>query len=345
MWWRNIVEKYRELEKSLQSKIPHDELIKKSKLLGEMSKEYVLAERSEVLNKDLNEIKSMIEESKEDWLFDQKSECEKELEDLYKKFINLKDDKSRNQAVMLEIRPGAGGDEAGLFAYVLLEMYIRYILYKNWKLEIMSKNITEVKGIKEAVLYIKGENVYDILHFESGVHRVQRVPKTEASGRIHTSTATVAVLEEKDDIEVQIKSEHLKVDVYRSSGPGGQSVNTTDSAVRLTYSHPELKVPIVVCMQDEKSQHKNKDKGMKVLKARLSNALEAKQSKEISDQRKTQLGSGDRSERIRTYNFPQNRITDHRSKFTIHGLNDVFVTDSDVLDKVICSLKENKILG
>ncbi|QEK38403.1 PCRF domain-containing protein [Candidatus Cytomitobacter primus] len=345
MWWKDIVQKYSGLESDLQNiEISKDDLLKKSKLLGSMTKEYDIACKVANLSKDLTDIISMINDEKEQWLFDQKKEIEQEIENLYQAFITLKDNCAKEQALMLEIRPGAGGDEAGLFAYILFEMYIRYAVHKNWAIDIMSKNITDIKGLKEAVLYIKGENAYDILQFESGVHRVQRVPKTESSGRIHTSTATVAVLEEKDDVAIEIKSDLLKVDFYRSSGPGGQSVNTTDSAVRLTYSHPDVD-PVVVCMQDEKSQHKNKDKAMKVLKTRLRDALEQKQHKEIADYRKNQVGSGDRSERIRTYNFPQNRITDHRSKLTAHGLNEIFVTEPTILNKVIMSLKEKEILS
>ncbi|QEK37890.1 PCRF domain-containing protein [Candidatus Cytomitobacter indipagum] len=342
MWWKEIVRKYKVLEKELQDiNISKEDLLQKSKDLGNISKEYEIAQKLEDLHFDLEEISAMIVESKEQWLFDQKKEAENAIEILHKEFVDLKD-KSKMQSLMLEIRPGAGGDEAGLFAYILLEMYIRYSQHKNWSIEIMSKNITEVKGLKEAVLYIKGENAYDIMQYESGVHRVQRVPQTESSGRIHTSTATVAALEEKEDIEVEIKHEHLRMDVYRSSGPGGQSVNTTDSAVRLTYSSPDVD-QIVVCMQDEKSQHKNRERGMKVLKTRLRDAIEQKQHKEMADHRKTQVGSGDRSERIRTYNFPQNRITDHRSKLTVHGLNEIFVTNPDTLEKVIFSMKEKNV--
>ncbi len=344
MWWLDIVNKYKKLEEDLQNpNIDREDLLKKSKLLGEISKEYDIASKVQVLHEDLTEIEQMIEESKESWLFEQKKSSENSIESLHKEFVELKSVQSKNQSAMVEIRPAAGGDEAGLFAYIIFEMYIRYALHKGLEVEILSKNITEVKGIKEAVLSIKGENAYDILQFESGVHRVQRVPKTESSGRIHTSTATVAVLEEVDDVEIQIKNEYLKMDVYRSSGPGGQSVNTTDSAVRLTYSHPDLDAPVIVCMQDEKSQHKNREKAMKVLKIRLYDALEQKKNREISDQRKNQLGSGDRSERIRTYNFPQNRISDHRSKITVHGLNDVYLTEPLTLDKIHDSLKAHSI--
>ncbi len=229
--------------------------------------------------------------------------------------------------VLIEIRAGTGGEEAGLFAGDLFNMYSRYAEHQNWKLEVMTQNITGVGGIKEVVAMVKGQGVYSRMKYESGTHRVQRVPATEAQGRIHTSAVTVAVLPEAEDVEVHIEPNEIKVDVYRSTGPGGQSVNTTDSAVRLTH----LPTGLVVTCQDEKSQHKNKAKAMKVLKARLLDKETRAQNEKRSEERKSQIGSGDRSERIRTYNFPQGRVTDHRIGLTLYKLDSVLEGQIDEL--------------
>ncbi len=236
---------------------------------------------------------------------------------------------SRN--VFVEIRGGAGGDEAALFAHSLHRMYLRYAEEKRWKVELMSLNETDIGGVKEVVFMIKGQGAYSKLKYESGVHRVQRVPETESSGRIHTSTVTVAIMPEVDDVEVEIGPNDLRIDVYRSSGNGGQSVNTTDSAVRITH----LPTGLVVACQDEKSQLKNKEKALKILKSRLFELAEEERNKGIADERKSQVGTGDRSERIRTYNFPQGRVTDHRIGLTLYKL-DSFM-DGD-LDEMIDSL-------
>jgi peptide chain release factor 1 len=233
--------------------------------------------------------------------------------------------------VFLEIRAGTGGEEAALFAANLFRMYSKFAEKKRWRVEVMSENSTGLGGVKEIIALVEGRGVYSVLKHESGVHRVQRVPVTEASGRIHTSAVTVAVLPEADEVEIEINPNDLRIDVYRSSGPGGQSVNTTDSAVRVTH----IPTGMVVTCQDEKSQHKNKAKALKVLRARLLDHLIEEQRTEISEQRKSQVGSGDRSERVRTYNFPQNRVTDHRINLTLYRLDGVMDGDLDELTSAL----------
>ncbi len=248
------------------------------------------------------------------------------------KKLLLPKDPNDGKNIILEIRAGAGGDEAGLFAAELLRLYLRYAERYKWKVEMLNTSETGVGGIKEASVMIKGENVYPRLKFESGVHRVQRVPATESAGRIHTSTATVAVLPEAEDVEIQINTNDLRVDVFRSSGNGGQSVNTTDSAVRITH----LPTGLVVSCQDGKSQLSNKEKALKVLKARLyERELDARNAG-IAEDRRSQVGSGDRSAKIRTYNFPQGRITDHRIGMTVYKMDAFMDGDIDeMLDAVI----------
>jgi peptide chain release factor 1 len=233
---------------------------------------------------------------------------------------------------IVEIRAGTGGDEASLFAADLYRMYSRFAEKNKWKIEVMDQSPTEVGGFKEIVFSVAGRNVYGNLKYESGVHRVQRVPTTESGGRIHTSAVTVAVLPEAEDTDIQLANEDLRIDVFRSSGPGGQSVNTTDSAVRITH----IPTGTVVTCQDEKSQHKNKAKALRVLKARLYEAEELRKRQERDTARKSQIGSGDRSERIRTYNFPQNRITDHRINLTLYKLDHVLQGE---LDEAVEALK------
>lgn len=228
---------------------------------------------------------------------------------------------------VVEIRAGTGGDEAALFAGDLLRMYTRYAEGRNWKIELMSTSEGSAGGVKEATMVVRGARAYGDLRYESGVHRVQRVPATESQGRIHTSAATVAVLPEAEEVDVQVDDNDLKIDVYRSSGPGGQSVNTTDSAVRITH----LPTGLVVTCQDEKSQHKNRDKAMSVLRSRLLDLRIAEQEAERARTRKLQVGTGDRSAKIRTYNFPQSRVTDHRINFTTHALQQVLDGDLDEL--------------
>ena len=239
----------------------------------------------------------------------------------------LPKDPNDEKNILLEIRAGTGGEEAALFAFDLFRMYGKYAEERDWRVEVLSSHPTGLGGLKEIIGLIQGERVYSRLKYEAGVHRVQRVPETETQGRIHTSAVTVAVLPEADEVEVKIDPSDLRIDIFRSSGPGGQSVNTTDSAVRITH----LPSGIVVSCQDEKSQHKNKAKAMRILSARLKNRMEQEQHEAIAQRRKTMVGTGDRSQRIRTYNFPQGRITDHRIGLTVHQLERVLDGELDVL--------------
>jgi peptide chain release factor 1 len=248
------------------------------------------------------------------------------------KLLLLPKDESDDRNAILEVRAGAGGDEAALFAAELFRMYLRYAELRRWKTEILSSSETGLGGNKEASVAVSGRGVFARLKFESGVHRVQRVPATEGSGRVHTSTATVAVLPEAEDVDVHIDEKDLRIDVFRASGPGGQSVNTTDSAVRVTH----LPTGVVVQQQDEKSQHKNKAKALKVLRARLYDLERTRREAERASARRNQVGSGDRSEKVRTYNFPQNRVTDHRINLTLHKIDRVMAGDLDeIIDALI----------
>jgi peptide chain release factor 1 len=260
-------------------------------------------------------------------LKDKLPEMERQLQ-----IMLLPKDAADEKNAILEVRAGTGGDEAALFAGELFRMYQRYAALHGWKFEIMELTETGIGGYKEAIANISGRGVFARLKFESGVHRVQRVPATEASGRIHTSAATVAVLPEAEDVDVKIEDKDLRIDVFRSSGPGGQSVNTTDSAVRITH----LPTGIVVQQQDEKSQHKNKAKALKILRARLYEAERARAEAARAQNRKSQVGSGDRSERIRTYNFPQSRVTDHRINLTLYKIDKII--SGEALDEIIDAL-------
>ncbi len=250
-------------------------------------------------------------------------EKEKIEEDL--RMVLLPKDPNDEKNILLEVRAGTGGDEAGLFASDLFRMYGKYAEKNRWRVEIMSRSFTGVGGFKEVIALIEGKGAYSRLKYESGVHRVQRVPVTESQGRIHTSTVTVAILPEAAEVEVAIDPNDLRIDIFRSSGPGGQSVNTTDSAVRITH----LPTNMVVTCQDEKSQHKNKAKALKILRARLLDHARQEKEKEISAQRKNQVGTGERSERIRTFNFPQGRVTDHRIGLTLYRLSEVLDGEID----------------
>lgn len=290
--------------------------------------EKTIKENQEIIDsKNDEELKMMAAEENES-LINKKEELEKEIRLL----IIPKDPRDKKDAIV-EIRAGAGGDEAALFASQLFRMYAKFAENNNWKTVILSSSKTSIGGIKELIFEINGQNVFSKMKYESGVHRVQRVPETEKQGRVHTSTATVVVLPQAEETEIAIRNEDLKIDVFRSSGPGGQSVNTTDSAVRITH----LPSGIVISCQDEKSQLKNKVKAMQILRSRLLAAEEEKREKEESGARKNQIGTGDRSEKIRTYNFPQDRITDHRIKQSWHEIETVLEGN---LDGIISSLQQ-----
>lgn len=287
----------------------------------------------EKIDEDMRElVKEEVKEGEEKLL-----RLEEEL-----KLLLIPKDENDDKNVIVEIRGGAGGDEAALFAGVLLRQYIHYADAKHWKSELLSSNEIGIGGYKEAILLIQGKGAFSRLKYESGVHRVQRVPETESSGRIHTSTATVVVMPEIDDVEVDIDMNDVRVDVFRSSGNGGQSVNTTDSAVRMTH----IPTGIVVSCQDEKSQLKNKDKALKILKAKLYDMELQRQTDAVSKEKKSQIGSGDRSERIRTYNYPQGRVTDHRINYTSHRIEEINNGDlDDVIDALTAANQAAKIEG
>ena len=300
------------------------------------------------LSQDVEDAKALLNESSDEDLRQLAKEELKEgqaaLEDIAEqlKILLLPKDPNDEKNVIVEIRGGAGGDEAALFANTLFRMYGHYAERRRWKTEIMSSNENEIGGFKEVVFMIQGRGAYSRLKYESGVHRVQRVPETESSGRIHTSTVTVAVLPEAEDVDVNLDMNDVRVDVYRSSGNGGQSVNTTDSAVRVTH----VPTGIVVACQDEKSQLKNKDKALKILRTKLYDLEQEKQHSQLSAERRSQIGTGDRSERIRTYNFPQGRVTDHRISLTLHRIDAVLNGDLDeILDNCITQDQAKKLQG
>ena len=346
-----LVEKFEELEK----KIIDPEIMKDMNVWQKLAKEHgdmkPIVEKYREYSKhkkELEENKEMLKESLDDEMKELVKEEISELEDSIEKeeqdlkILLLPKDPNDEKNVFMEVRAGTGGDEAGLFAEDLLRMYRMFADKQRWKTEIMSISEQGVGGIKEVVFLVKGHGAYSKLKYESGVHRVQRVPATESSGRIHTSAATVAVLPEVEDVDVVINQNDLRIDVYRASGNGGQCVNTTDSAVRITH----IPTGVVVTCQDEKSQLKNKEKAMKILKSRLYEKYQEEQNKDIADARKSQIGSGDRSERIRTYNFPQGRVTDHRINMTIYQLDGFLNGDiSDMIDALITSDQAKKMLA
>ena len=345
--FNNILEKFQEIENNLnnQGNYNSEKLIKLNKEYAELKpivetinnfKKYKtdIADLSILLNDKDNAIKEMAE----DELKDKKKKI-KILENDLLKLLIPKDANDKKNSI-IEIRAGTGGDEASLFAADLFSMYKKYADLNSWTLEVLSISETGLKGIKEVICNISGYNVFSKLKFESGVHRVQRIPTTESSGRVHTSAATVAVLPEAEEIDIKIEEKDLRIDVFRSSGPGGQSVNTTDSAVRITH----LPSGIVVSQQDEKSQHKNKAKALKILRSRiLDNEIQEK-NRQRSLNRKSQVGSGDRSERIRTYNFPQGRISDHRINLTLYNLSEILEGQLDDLITPLIADQETKKL-
>ena len=344
----NILKKYNKIEDSLNNMetTNSENLIKLNREYADLKPivdkiEEYKKEKEEIFNlnellKDKDEEIIKIAESE----LIQKKNIIKILENELLRLLVPKDANDTKNSI-LEIRAGTGGDEASLFAADLLNMYQKYADANSWKFEILSISETGLKGIKEVICNISGTNVFSKLKFESGVHRVQRVPTTESSGRVHTSAATVAVLPEAEEIDIQIEDKDLRIDVFRSSGPGGQSVNTTDSAVRITH----LPSGIVVSQQDEKSQHKNKAKAMKILRSRLLDNQINQKNKERSEQRKTQVGSGDRSERIRTYNFPQGRVSDHRINLTLYNLTEILEGKIEELINPLIAEEETKKLA
>lgn len=344
-----ILEKYEELSK----KVSDPDVIAKQKewqkLMKEMSdlepivKEYTAYKKAK---EDLEEAKEILDMEDDEELREMAREelkaneaaIEEYTENL--KILLLPKDPNDDKNVILEVRAGTGGDEAALFGSDLLRMYLRYAERMRWKTELIESNETEIGGVKEVVMLVKGKGAYSRLKYESGVHRVQRVPETESGGRVHTSAASVAVMPEVDDVEVNLDPNDVRVDVYRASGNGGQCVNTTDSAVRLTH----MPTGLVVTCQDEKSQIKNKEKAFKVLKSRLFDLMQQEQNDKIAAERKSQIGSGDRSERIRTYNFPQSRITDHRINLTLYKLDSFLDGDLDeVIDALITEDQAEKM--
>ena len=336
-----IIQREAEIEQLLVNSfnLKPSELVELSKELSDIKPVTDLAKKKDVMLQELLDLSEILNDNEADddikkvalsefeFLKEEISILERNIQ-----FALLPKDKDDTRNVIIEVRAGTGGDEAGLFASDLFSMYEKLSMKHKWKFEVMEVSETNVGGYKEAQANILGNGVFGRLKFESGVHRVQRVPTTETSGRIHTSAATVAVLPEAEDLEISIEEKDLRIDVFRSSGPGGQSVNTTDSAVRITH----LPSGIVVSQQDEKSQHKNRAKAMKILLSRLYENERQKQQDQRSSSRKDQVGSGDRSERIRTYNYPQGRVTDHRINLTLHKLDKVI--QGEALDELIDAL-------
>lgn len=347
------LESIEEKVKKLEELMTDSEVLKDQSKIQSIAKEH--KELSEILNlyneykkvnRQIEEVKQLLSSTPDDDLRELAEEelesLKKQQEDLEKKMeiALLPKDPNDEKNVILEIRQGAGGDEASLFVAELFRMYQRYAERHGWKTEILSLHPTEKGGIKEVIALIKGKGVYSRLKYESGVHRVQRVPETESSGRIHTSTVTVAVLPEAEEVDIEIKPEELKIETMRAGGAGGQHVNTTDSAVRITH----IPTGMVVTCQDERSQLQNKMKAMQILRARLKDYYERLEKEKIAKERKEQVGTGERSEKIRTYNFPQNRVTDHRVNYTSYRINDIMDGDLDeIIDVLIAKENEEKL--
>ncbi len=312
--WQQYVKAHAELAEVVSAYRDYKKIIKEFQDTKTLLDEDTDAEMKQMAQAELDE------------LAEKKEALEKQL-----RLLLLPKDPNDEKNVIIEIRAGTGGEEAALFAADLFRMYARYAERQGWKTEMLGANYTDIGGFKEVIFLVAGKGAYSRMKFESGVHRVQRIPTTESGGRIHTSAATVAVLPEAEDVDVEIDANDLRIDVFCASGHGGQSVNTTQSAVRITH----LPTGIVVSMQDEKSQHKNKDKAMKVLRARLLDRAQKEHQEKVASTRRSMVGTGDRSERIRTYNFPQSRVTDHRVGLTLHRLNEVLEGD---LDEIVDTL-------
>lgn len=334
----SLVSKHDAIESSLTI-ATGEEFIKLSKEYAELSPVVEVVKELQKQKEELKGLDEILEDPDADadlknMAYADKYDIKEKTEELEKqlKILLLPKDVDDERNAILEVRAGTGGEEAALFAASLLRMYQRYAEIHGWTVEMLTMSETGIGGVKEATANISGRGVFARLKFESGVHRVQRVPETETSGRIHTSAATVAVLPEVEEVDIVLDEKDLRIDVFRSSGPGGQSVNTTDSAVRITH----IPTGIVVSQQDEKSQHKNKAKAMKILRARIYEAEREKQMAERSENRRSQVGSGDRSERIRTYNFPQGRVTDHRINLTLYKIDSIM--NGDGLDEMISAL-------
>ena len=335
-----LINRHSILEKDLSSgKIDKITFAEKSKEYSDLNEIIGDAKKYVSFEKDKNELEKIFNDQNSDKELIKMAETElndlkvkhSKIENKLKLFLLPKDEADKKNAI-IEIRAGTGGLEASLFAADLFKMYEKVSHRKKWLLELISISKSEAGGLKEVIASIKGTNIYSTLKYESGVHRVQRVPDTETQGRVHTSAATVAVLPEAEEVDLEINESDLRIDVFRAGGPGGQSVNTTDSAVRITH----IPTGLTVSQQDEKSQHKNKAKGMKILRARLYELERSRIDKERSQDRKSKIGTGDRSERIRTYNFPQGRVTDHRINLTIHKLQEFL--EGEVFDEMIESL-------